>query len=132
MGFSGQLDFYMYWHLEFLIFIFIQEYFDPDVIRDIFYVRPSGKKVVSSHSLPRDSRVLFRSTFPSIFCKKKLNFLIPDGSSIRAFITPTPPQPLISKTVWDKLWTGPQKYFHCCLTMPDLMTRLNIHFSYSS
>ena len=63
-------DFYMYWHLEFLIFIFIQEYFDPDVIRDIFYVRPSGKKVVSSHSLPRDARVLFRSTSPSIFCKK--------------------------------------------------------------
>ena len=45
IGIFGTIeDFYMYWHLEFLIFIFIQEYFDPDVIRDIFYVRPSGKK----------------------------------------------------------------------------------------
>ena len=75
-------DFYMYWHLEFLIFIFIQEYFDAHVVRHIFLGRPSGKKVVSGHSWPRDARISFRSTSPSIFCRK-LNFFLIPHSTIR-------------------------------------------------
>ena len=74
IGIFGTIEgFYMYWHLGFLIFIFIQEYFDAHVVWHIFLGRPSGKKVVSGHRGPRDARISFRSTSPSIFCRK-LNF----------------------------------------------------------
>ena len=69
--------FYMYWHLGFLIFIFIQEYFDAHVVWHIFlgkkrwFLVTGGRGMLGSHS---------GQPLPQYFAENSI-FLIPHSTS---------------------------------------------------
>ena len=84
-------DFYMYWHLEFYDIHLHSKVFRSGRHTGHFLRQAFGKKGGFQSQFTAECQGLIQVNLSLYILQKKLNFLIPDGSSTRAFITPTLP-----------------------------------------